>query len=574
MRPGVIRKDVAALRLRAERSARLGRARRRSAGRAARRRPQHRLGGGGAPRARAAGRSRRRSAGTRPPATCARSPTASCREASSRFANVLRSLGRRARATRSSSSAGGSRSSTSRCWAGCKLGAAVSPLFSAFGPEPIATRVNLGRGKVLVTTEALYQKKVAKIAVPMPTLEHVLRVDSARVPRGLRGGLAAVRGGGHRGRRHLVPALHQRHDRHAQGRGARARRGGDALRHRARWRSTCIPTTSSGAPPTRAGSPAPPTASSTPLVHGVTSIVDEADFDAERWYRILEEERVSVWYTAPTAIRMLMKAGAELREAARLPAPALHRERGRAAQPRGRLVGHGGVRHADPRQLVADGDRRDHDRQHGRDGREARLDGQAPARRRGGDRAPHGRRASSSRRGRTSEGELALRAGWPSMFRGYLGQEERYRKCFADGWYLTGDLAQARRRRLLLVRGPRRRRDQVRRPPDRPLRGRERPHGAPGRGRGGRDRQARPGGGRDREGLRLAQGRLRARRGAAHGDPRPRAEAPGCRGRAEGDRVLAPRFRARGAARSCAGCSRRASWGLPEGDLSTLEEGS
>jgi acetyl-CoA synthetase len=39
------------------------------------------------------------------------------------------------------------------------------------------------------------------------------------------------------------------------------------------------------------------------------------------------------------------------------------------------------------------------------------------------------------------EGELALRAGWPSMFRGYLGQEERYRKCFAGDYYLTGDLA-------------------------------------------------------------------------------------------------------------------------------------
>jgi acetyl-CoA synthetase len=39
------------------------------------------------------------------------------------------------------------------------------------------------------------------------------------------------------------------------------------------------------------------------------------------------------------------------------------------------------------------------------------------------------------------EGELALRAGWPSMFRGYLGDDERYRKCFMDGWYLTGDLA-------------------------------------------------------------------------------------------------------------------------------------
>ena len=39
------------------------------------------------------------------------------------------------------------------------------------------------------------------------------------------------------------------------------------------------------------------------------------------------------------------------------------------------------------------------------------------------------------------EGELALRPGWPSMFRGYLGEEERYRKCFAGGWYLSGDLA-------------------------------------------------------------------------------------------------------------------------------------
>jgi acetyl-CoA synthetase len=38
-------------------------------------------------------------------------------------------------------------------------------------------------------------------------------------------------------------------------------------------------------------------------------------------------------------------------------------------------------------------------------------------------------------------GELALRTPWPSMFRGYLGQDERYAKCFDHGWYLTGDLA-------------------------------------------------------------------------------------------------------------------------------------
>ncbi len=45
------------------------------------------------------------------------------------------------------------------------------------------------------------------------------------------------------------------------------------------------------------------------------------------------------------------------------------------------------------------------------------------------------------RRATDEEGELALRPGWPSMFRGYLDEEERYRKCFAGGWYLTGDLA-------------------------------------------------------------------------------------------------------------------------------------
>ena len=39
------------------------------------------------------------------------------------------------------------------------------------------------------------------------------------------------------------------------------------------------------------------------------------------------------------------------------------------------------------------------------------------------------------------EGELALRPGWPSMFRAYLHDEARYAKCFADGWYLSGDLA-------------------------------------------------------------------------------------------------------------------------------------
>ena len=42
-----------------------------------------------------------------------------------------------------------------------------------------------------------------------------------------------------------------------------------------------------------------------PLTHGVTSVIDEGDFDAQRWYNVLQDERVTVWYTAPTALRLL-----------------------------------------------------------------------------------------------------------------------------------------------------------------------------------------------------------------------------------------------------------------------------
>ena len=76
-------------------------------------------------------------------------------------------------------------------------------------------------------------------------------------------------------------------------------------------------------------------------------IVDQAEFDAERWYRILEEQKVSVWYTAPTAIRMLMKAGTAS-QAVRPIRFALHSERRRAAECRGRDLGRGRFRHAHP----------------------------------------------------------------------------------------------------------------------------------------------------------------------------------------------------------------------------------
>ncbi|MGH7752176.1 MAG: AMP-binding enzyme, partial [Gemmatimonadales bacterium] len=39
------------------------------------------------------------------------------------------------------------------------------------------------------------------------------------------------------------------------------------------------------------------------------------------------------------------------------------------------------------------------------------------------------------------EGDLALRPGWPSMFRTYWRNEEMYNSRFRNGWYITGDRA-------------------------------------------------------------------------------------------------------------------------------------
>ena len=48
-----------------------------------------------------------------------------------------------------------------------------------------------------------------------------------------------------------------------------------------------------------------------PLMHGVTMVVHAGRFDADIWYGLLEKYHVTVWYTAPTAIRMLMAKGEE-----------------------------------------------------------------------------------------------------------------------------------------------------------------------------------------------------------------------------------------------------------------------
>ncbi|WP_445270857.1 AMP-binding protein, partial [Streptomyces sp. DSM 41634] len=199
-------------------------------------------------------------------------------------------------------------------------GNVVSPLFAAFGPEPIATRIGIGEPAVLVTTREIYERKIAPIRSRLVSVQHVVVVDveQDREPPGTLNFwnlMAAADEESPIGRTSAEDEalLHFTSGTTGTPKGAIHGHGAVAMHYITGLYALDLH------PDDIFWCTADPgwvTGMSygviAPLLHGVTSIVDEGDFDAERWYRILQSLNVSVWYTAPTAIRMLIKAGSDL----------------------------------------------------------------------------------------------------------------------------------------------------------------------------------------------------------------------------------------------------------------------
>ncbi len=327
----------------------------------------------------------------------------------------------------------------------------VAPLFSAFGPVPIATRLTIGEGRVLVTTQALYRRRVAPIRSQLPQLDHVILVPE-EVELGTNPGdtldwrtlvetqspdfvipptapedrallhFTSGTTGRPKGAIHVHEAV-VTHD--ITGHYALDLHDEDIF-----W-CTADPGWVTG---TSYGIIAP-------LTNGVTSVVAEAEFDAETWYGILQRERVTVWYTAPTAIRMMMKLGAEAVRGFDLSSLRFLASVGEPLNPEAVIWGQqafgkpfhdnwwqtetGGIMIANFASM---------------DVKPGSMGKPLP-----GIEASIVQRNADGSVTLTEqplvEGELALKAGWPSMMRGYLHEDERYRKCFVGPWYLTGDLA-------------------------------------------------------------------------------------------------------------------------------------
>jgi acetyl-CoA synthetase len=330
-----------------------------------------------------------------------------------------------------------------------KYRAVFCPLFAAFGPEPLFQRMSRGDARVLVTTERLYRKNVEPIRPRLPKLEHVLltgdtaedatngvrslnralerMADSYEAPETSPEDMALLHftsgtTGMPKGAIHVHEAALMHY--------ITARYALDLRPDDVFW-CTADPGWVTG---TSYGILAP-------LMHGVTNLVDEGEFDAMRWYETLEREKVNVWYTAPTAIRMMMRLAVKPKDTYDLSALRFIASVGEPLNPSAVRWGEeafgmpihdnwwqtetGGITIANFRSMEV----RPGSMGRSMPGVEAGLVRRVPG--------------GVEEIGETGvEGELALRPGWPSMFRGYLHEEERYRKCFAGGWYLTGDLVQ------------------------------------------------------------------------------------------------------------------------------------
>ena len=366
--------------------------------------------------------------------------------ATNRFANVLTALGVH-KGERVFALTGRSPELYIAALGALKAGCVFCPLFSAFGPEPIYDRLSLGDARVLVTTEKLYRKKVAALRSRIPGLKHIVLTDAVEHSSDNVWSMDKWMSGASR-EFSIVPTasedialLHFTSGTTGRPKGAihvhkaalmHYMTGKYALDFHSEDIFWCT------------ADPGWVTGTSygilSPLLHGITSVIDEGEFDAERWYRILETQKVTVWYTSPTAIRMLMRAGGEPRRTYDLSRLRFIASVGEPLNAEAVLWGKealglpihdnwwqtetGGIMIANYASM---------DIRPGSMGRP--LPGvEAAVVRRSGDETVEVLHQPGD------EGELAIRPGWPSMFRGYLNDEKRYRQSFIGGWYLTGDL--------------------------------------------------------------------------------------------------------------------------------------
>jgi len=175
-----------------------------------------------------------------------------------------------------------------------------------------------------------------------------------------------------------------------------------------------------------------------PWSNGATQVGLGGRFDPERWYKTLRDHKVTIWYTAPTAVRMLMARGDDL--PAKYDLSSL-----RALYSVGEPLNPEGVRWA----LEVFDSKPFHDTWWQTETGSILITNfpEMPIKPGSmGKPMPGIEAAIVDETGKVleqgEEGSLVLRPGWPSMMRQIWKNPAKYNEYFRNGWYYTGDTAQ------------------------------------------------------------------------------------------------------------------------------------
>ena len=324
-----------------------------------------------------------------------------------------------------------------------KAGGVIGPLFSAFGPDAVKDRVADSEAKVLITSPSL-KNKIIEVMPGLPALKNIILVhrgegkadpkdllydevmanasesfDTVKTHKEDYAIMHYTSGttGKPKGAVHVHEAI--------VGHYATSKYVLDLQEEDIYW-CTADPGWVTGTSYGMFG----------PWSNGATQVVYEGGFSAKHWYSFLERKKVTIWYTAPTAIRMLMKAGNELPRQHSFNSLRHMYSVGEPLNPEAVVWGKenfgkafhdnwwqtetGSIMIANyPIQDIKPGS----------------MGRPFPGIKAGivddnFNDLPDGK-----------EGNLALRPGWPSMFRTYWKKDELYQSRFKNGWYITGDRA-------------------------------------------------------------------------------------------------------------------------------------
>ncbi|UCE52808.1 MAG: acetate--CoA ligase [Desulfobacterales bacterium] len=324
-----------------------------------------------------------------------------------------------------------------------KAGGVIGPLFSAFGPDAARDRLEDSEAKVLVTSPAL-KKKIEDVIPELPALENIVMVqrgkeisdsndlsyeelmaeasESFDIVKTHKEDYAIMHytsgtTGKPKGAVHVHEAV--------LGHYATGKYVLDLQKEDIYW-CTADPGWVTGTSYGMFG----------PWSNGATQAIYEGGFSAKRWYKFIEQRKITIWYTAPTAIRMLMKTGDQLPGAYNFDSLRTLYSVGEPLNPEAVVWGEtifgkafhdnwwqtetGSIMIANyPIQDIKPGS----------------MGRPFPGITAGIIDDSFNEMASGE------EGNLALRPGWPSMFRTYWKKEEMYQSRFQNGWYITGDRA-------------------------------------------------------------------------------------------------------------------------------------